>query len=90
MVANNGVGFVVQPGDSDALAERISLLVANEGLRRRMGEQAARIVREKFTVETMVEQVLEIYYEAVALSRIKVAAASAIASAPAAHLVLKK
>jgi glycosyltransferase involved in cell wall biosynthesis len=49
-VVDDGVsGYLVPPGQSTALARRILDVLANDALRRRMGQQGHRRVREAFT-----------------------------------------
>jgi glycosyltransferase involved in cell wall biosynthesis len=54
-------GYLVEPGDSVALAESISKLVADPELRRRMGEAGRRVVDPAFRAETMVERISDVY-----------------------------
>ncbi|MGA2159304.1 MAG: glycosyltransferase family 4 protein [Dehalococcoidia bacterium] len=42
-------GFLVQPGDTDAMASALRKLLNDEGLSREMGGQAAKFIRENFT-----------------------------------------
>jgi rhamnosyl/mannosyltransferase len=63
-VNEHGVsGLVVPPGDADALAEALRTLVADDGLRARLGVQAQERVRAEFTREMMVERTLAVYHE---------------------------
>ena len=60
----NGVsGFVVPPGDSDALAERIFALATDENLRQKFGATARQRVEEFFTIEKNVEKTQQVYAE---------------------------
>jgi glycosyltransferase involved in cell wall biosynthesis len=59
-------GLLVPPGDVDALADRMRTLLADEALRRRLGEAARRRVLREYTVERMVERTLEVYRFAIA------------------------
>jgi glycosyltransferase involved in cell wall biosynthesis len=54
-------GFLVPPEDPLALAERLLVLLENSARAKRMGEAGARIVRERFTVEAMIDQLVGIY-----------------------------
>lgn len=58
----NECGFVVPPGDIDALVERIKTLLADEGLRSRMGQAAALYV-QRFAPETIAGEWEKIYFE---------------------------
>jgi len=57
----NGRRFA--PGDDDALAEVLKELAADPRRAWRMGEEGARMVREYWTTEQMVERYLGLYHE---------------------------
>ena len=60
-VVEGETGYIVAPGDDDALASRIiSLLTDAEGARR-MGERGLRVVKEKFSCAAQVENVENLY-----------------------------
>ncbi|MCK4387778.1 MAG: glycosyltransferase family 4 protein, partial [Dehalococcoidia bacterium] len=51
-VATNGkTGFLVPFKDADALAEAIIKLLKNDKLRQKMGENASRMIKGKFSLE---------------------------------------
>jgi glycosyltransferase involved in cell wall biosynthesis len=54
-------GFLVVPGDVDALADRLAQLATDEKLRARMGEAARTRVRERYSVERLVDDVDRLY-----------------------------
>jgi len=54
-------GILVAPEDPDALAQAIIHLLKNRDKARQMGEEGFRIVREKFSVDRMVEQTRRVY-----------------------------
>lgn len=56
-------GFVVPARDPQALAQAIQRLLADEHLRRTMGERGRERVLSEFTVDRMVERVLQVYRE---------------------------
>lgn len=56
-------GLVVPPRDPKALGQAINELLAEEDLRRRMGEKGRKRVRENFSKEVMVESILGLYQE---------------------------
>lgn len=61
-VNQDGVtGFVVPPRDAHALARAVNRLLANPGLRRSMGERGRKRVLDDFTVDRMVERVIDVY-----------------------------
>jgi len=47
-VVDGGTGFLVEPGDVGGLADAIVRLGVDEGLRRRMGDEGARLMRQDF------------------------------------------
>jgi L-malate glycosyltransferase len=61
-IVEDGVnGTLVPPRDAAALADAIVRALKDEGWRRRMGEAGLARVRERFTVERMVEQTAAVY-----------------------------
>ncbi|PHN01770.1 glycosyltransferase family 4 protein [Flavilitoribacter nigricans] len=54
-------GYVVPPGDAAALADALTELATDEGLRRRMGEAAKKHIAEHFGLEKSVRRQLEVY-----------------------------
>jgi glycosyltransferase involved in cell wall biosynthesis len=61
-VVRDGVGgFLVRPGDPDALARRLEDLAADEALRRRLGAAGAAWVRERYSVPRLVSDVDILY-----------------------------
>jgi glycosyltransferase involved in cell wall biosynthesis len=54
-------GYVVGPGDADAISEKVSVLLENGGLRADMGAAGRRIAIEKFGVDRMVDEIEEMY-----------------------------
>ncbi len=62
-------GFVVPPNDAHALAQALRVLLADESLRRRMGEAARERATTEYTPARMVERTLAVYNEAVVAQR---------------------
>jgi glycosyltransferase involved in cell wall biosynthesis len=61
-VVTDGVeGFLIQPGDVEALADRMLRLARDLDLRRRMGRAARRRVEAKFSLDRMAERILALY-----------------------------
>lgn len=54
VIQNNITGFVLNIMDSDALAEKIDMLINNEDLRIKLGENGKRVLEEKFTLDKMI------------------------------------
>lgn len=64
-VNKDGVtGLVVPPGDSDALAGALNLLISKPGLCTKLGDAARQRVERKFNANQMVSKTLETYCEA--------------------------
>jgi glycosyltransferase involved in cell wall biosynthesis len=61
-VVRDGIdGFLVEPGDVDAMAERLSVLAADPPLRHRMGEAGRASVHERYSVERLLNDVDALY-----------------------------
>jgi glycosyltransferase involved in cell wall biosynthesis len=54
-------GFLVDPGDTDALAERLERLASDPQLRERMGEAARSRVLSRYAVDRLVDDVDRLY-----------------------------
>lgn len=63
VVADGESGRLVPPRDPEALAEAMAALAADAGLRRRLGEGAARRAREVFGLDRMVDATVAVYGE---------------------------
>lgn len=53
-------GYIVNPGDTKLLAEKIIFLLKNEDICRRMGEENQVCVRDKFTAEKIIHRAVDI------------------------------
>lgn len=63
-VVDNGVnGFLVPVRDSEALAQKLRILIADKELRARMGRAAREKAEREFSIETVIAKHLEIYEE---------------------------
>lgn len=60
-VIDSETGYLVQPGDVEAIAEKILLLHDNKQLRYDMGQKARQLVQEKFEVGYIVNQITALY-----------------------------
>jgi glycosyltransferase involved in cell wall biosynthesis len=68
-VLHDGVnGFLVPAGDAAALADRITRLLADAALRRRMGAAGRELVREQFTFAAQARQYVDLF-EAMRIGR---------------------
>jgi glycosyltransferase involved in cell wall biosynthesis len=56
-------GFLVPPGDAEALADRTTRVLLDAGLRQRMGMSAVEAVRERFDLGRQADAYLDWYYE---------------------------
>jgi glycosyltransferase involved in cell wall biosynthesis len=63
-VQHGDTGFLVEPGDAIALAERLRELATNPELAKRMGEAAHRRFEERFKIDRMVDSIEEYYLRA--------------------------
>jgi len=62
-IVDGETGLLVGPDDPAALARALLRLAADDSLRVRLGEQAARVARERFDLDLYVDR-LEAYYRA--------------------------
>jgi glycosyltransferase involved in cell wall biosynthesis len=66
-VVTDGVdGFLVEPGDPDAAADRLAELARDPELRARLGEAGSANARERYSVERLVDDVDRLYRELLA------------------------
>jgi glycosyltransferase involved in cell wall biosynthesis len=68
-IRHGETGYVVDPGDLEALTEASGRLLANAEERQRMGASAQAWVRGAFTVEHLVEAYLGLYLQLIGASR---------------------
>jgi len=61
VVDDGETGFLVDPGDVDALADRLALLARDGELRARLGRLGAERIRARYGVERMVDEVERLY-----------------------------
>jgi glycosyltransferase involved in cell wall biosynthesis len=60
-IVEGETGYIITPGDDEALAERIITLLSDPARARRMGERGLQIVRDKFSCAVQVESVENLY-----------------------------
>jgi glycosyltransferase involved in cell wall biosynthesis len=65
-VLDESAGRLVPPGSPEALAEAVTTLMADDALRDRLGRAGAAIVRERFSVDRMLDTTLLAYRRALA------------------------
>jgi glycosyltransferase involved in cell wall biosynthesis len=63
MVENGVNGFLIEPGDVEGLAEKVCLLLADEALRRRMGQASRERFLAEFTFEKFSERIRAVFGE---------------------------
>jgi glycosyltransferase involved in cell wall biosynthesis len=71
IVVTGETGFVVNPLNTETLADRLITLLADEALRRRMGQAGRRRLEDHFTLARQVRDMLAIYEEAVEMRRMR-------------------
>ena len=65
VVENGKTGFIVPPKNANALAEAIIRLLKDDKLRREIGENAYKAMKEKFSWDDIAQKTLEVYKEAI-------------------------
>ncbi|MFQ5590087.1 MAG: glycosyltransferase [Phycisphaerae bacterium] len=68
LVENGRSGLVVPPGDPEALAEALRLVLTDAELARRLGENGAQRVRNRFNIEEAVHQLAALFSDHMANS----------------------
>jgi glycosyltransferase involved in cell wall biosynthesis len=63
VVEDQRAGFLIPPGDSDAMASQAIRLLEDEPMRRKMSDWAAESARRRFDLERQVDEYLEWYRE---------------------------
>jgi glycosyltransferase involved in cell wall biosynthesis len=61
IIKNGETGYLVPQHDSGLLADRISDLLQDPALRRRMGQNAFREVQERFSADVIAKEMMDIY-----------------------------
>ena len=60
MMINNKTGFLVKEGDSEDIVEKITKLLADKELSKKMGMEGAKFVRDEFNWKKVTENFLDI------------------------------
>jgi glycosyltransferase involved in cell wall biosynthesis len=58
---DNETGFLLAPGDTAALSERLLRLAQDDGLRRRLGQRGRQLVQQRFGLQQMVDALYALY-----------------------------
>lgn len=61
VVSHGETGFLVTPGDVDAMAARLIQVAKDPVLRRKMGENGRALARQKFDIQKQAARLIEIY-----------------------------
>lgn len=61
VIRHGATGLLVPPGDVDALADALCLLIEDEGARQRLGQSGRELVREAYDFERTVQQYDDLY-----------------------------
>ena len=60
-IVPNKTGLLVKVGDSDNLKMALERLILNEGMRKKFSKNGRMLAEQKYSVEYVVEQTLDIY-----------------------------
>ena len=63
IVIPDKTGYLVEAGNVHALAEKLLILLADEGRRGQMGEQGRKAVERKFSLDVMIDKYQKLYAE---------------------------
>ena len=63
ILSDSVTGFLVQRGDVENMSAKISTLLRDETLRKKMGSKARELVIENYTIGEMSRKILNIYNE---------------------------
>lgn len=65
MVRDGETGYLVDPNDSDDIAWRLKLLLEDDGLRARMGQNARQIAEDRFHPDRVAARTREVYLQTI-------------------------
>lgn len=63
IIVPNSTGFLAEPRNSEALAEKLILLLENTALRAEMGNAGRKLVEDKYSMRTMIKNYQDLYEE---------------------------
>ncbi|WP_272843049.1 glycosyltransferase family 4 protein [Pantoea ananatis] len=67
-IIKNGItGFLIKKGDVSELKDKITFLLSDVNLRRKMGEHGRKLVEEKFCSDIIVKETIQIYVKVLTL-----------------------
>jgi glycosyltransferase involved in cell wall biosynthesis len=69
LVRDGETGLLVPPRDAPAMRAAVERLLADSGLRERLGRAARELARERFGWDSVIERTLEVYRDALASGR---------------------
>lgn len=61
LVMDGGTGFLVAPGDVEALADAIAVVLSDRAQASKMGERSFQLAKERFSAEANVQRIMELY-----------------------------
>ncbi|MHC4570459.1 MAG: glycosyltransferase family 4 protein [Planctomycetota bacterium] len=61
MIRHGETGLLIKPSDSEAMAESIILLLRNQAMRNKMGQNAQKRIELEFTLEHYIKQMQDLY-----------------------------
>ncbi|MCX5685849.1 MAG: glycosyltransferase family 4 protein [Candidatus Omnitrophica bacterium] len=63
VIEDGSTGILVPVGDAQAIADSITILLGDAGLRARLGERARALVGERFSIDSMTGKIVKLYEE---------------------------
>lgn len=69
VITNGQEGFLIEPGDVPALAERMLRISSDPDLRKRMGQAARRRVEAEYSLDGMIGRIMDVYCEVLGWER---------------------
>ncbi len=61
IVVHDQTGYLVEPQNARALAEKLIFFLENEALRNRMGQAGRKVIEEKYSLKTMIDNYQNLY-----------------------------